>query len=104
KAGAIRLARQYAVRAEGDPQLLADFCATFQDALFEQLFDRLDTIWSRLESPKRSEVVIAGGVAANGVLRERITTWGEQHSVVVRLPEKRYCTDNAAMIAFARLH
>jgi N6-L-threonylcarbamoyladenine synthase len=103
KAGAIRLARQYGVRADGDPQLLADFCATFQDALFEQLFDRLDTIWPRLELPRPSEVAIAGGVAANGVLRERIAAWGEQHGVVVRLPEKRYCTDNAAMIAFAGL-
>jgi len=103
KAGAIRLARQYGVRADGDPRLLADFCATFQDALFEQLFDRLDTIWPRLEPPRPSEVAIAGGVAANGVLRERIAAWGERHGVVVRLPEKRYCTDNAAMIAFAGL-
>jgi N6-L-threonylcarbamoyladenine synthase len=103
KAGAIRLARQYGVRADGDAQLLADFCATFQDALFEQLFDRLETIWSRHESPKPSEVVIAGGVAANGVLRERIAAWGEERRVTVRLPEKRYCTDNAAMIAFAGL-
>src|SRR5512132_757110 len=37
KAAAIRLARQHGVRADGDPQLLGDFCATFQDALFEQL-------------------------------------------------------------------
>jgi len=103
KAGAIRLARQYGVRAEGDPQLLADFCATFQDALFEQLFDRLEVIWSRLDEPRPTEVAIAGGVAANGVLRERIGAWGEQKGVIVRLPEKRYCTDNAAMIAFAGL-
>src|SRR6266545_3703371 len=59
KAGAIRLARQYGVRADGDLRLLADFCATFQDALFEQLFDRLDTIWPRLEPPRPSEVAIA---------------------------------------------
>ncbi|MFZ2490944.1 MAG: tRNA (adenosine(37)-N6)-threonylcarbamoyltransferase complex transferase subunit TsaD, partial [Thermoanaerobaculia bacterium] len=43
KAGAIRLARLHGIRVEGDPALLADFCATFQDALFAQLFDRLDT-------------------------------------------------------------
>ena len=48
-------------------------------------------------------MAVAGGVAANGVLRERIAAWGEQHGVMVRLPEKRYCTDNAAMIAFAGL-
>ena len=103
KAGAIRLARQEQVNVSGDPRTLADFCATFQDALFAQLFDRLDALWARLGAPRPAEVVMAGGVAANGVLRERMQSWGEKHGVIVRLPEKRYCTDNAAMIAFAGL-
>ena len=103
KAGAIRLARALGVRAGGDAKLLADFCATFQEALFAQLFDRLDAMWSRLERPLPSEVAVAGGVAANGTLREKMLAWGKQRGVIVRLPEKRYCTDNAAMIAFAAL-
>jgi len=103
KAGAIRLAREHDVRADGDPSTLADFCATFQDALIAQLFDRLDTVWPALDDPKPAEAAIAGGVAANGVLRERMQAWGEQRGIVVRIPEKRYCTDNAAMIAFAGL-
>jgi N6-L-threonylcarbamoyladenine synthase len=102
KAGAIRFAREHGVRVDGDAQLLADFCATFQDALFAQLFDRLESIWARLE-PKPAELAIAGGVAANGVLRERVAVWGKAKNVIVRIPEKRYCTDNAAMIAFAGL-
>jgi N6-L-threonylcarbamoyladenine synthase len=107
KAGAIRMAREHGVSTEGDPQLLADFCATFQEALIDQLFDRLETLWRRLTSrPEESaptEVAIAGGVAANGALRERLLAWGAAHNVTVRVPEKRYCTDNAAMIAFAGL-
>lgn len=103
KAGAIRLAREHDVRADGDPSTLADFCATFQDALIAQLFDRLDSVWSGLDDPKPAEAAIAGGVAANGVLRERMLVWGEKRGLIVRLPEKRYCTDNAAMIAFAGL-
>jgi tRNA N6-adenosine threonylcarbamoyltransferase len=103
KASAIRLAREHGVRADGDRKLLADFCATFQDALFAQLFDRLDAVWGRLESPRPAELAMAGGVAANGVLRERIERWGSGRGLIVRLPEKRYCTDNAAMIAFAGL-
>ncbi|HEX6161081.1 MAG TPA: tRNA (adenosine(37)-N6)-threonylcarbamoyltransferase complex transferase subunit TsaD [Thermoanaerobaculia bacterium] len=103
KAGAIRLAREHGISVNGDAQLLADFCATFQNALFAQLFDRLDTVWDLLDQPKPTDVAIAGGVAANGILRERIQAWGERRGVVVRLPEKRYCTDNAAMIAFAGL-
>lgn len=103
KAGAIRLAREHGIRADGDPQALADFCATFQDALFAQLFDRVEAVWSRLEEPRPAELAMAGGVAANGVLRERIQAWGAGRGLIVRLPEKRFCTDNAAMIAFAGL-
>jgi N6-L-threonylcarbamoyladenine synthase len=103
KAGAIRLAREHGIRADGDPAALGDFCATFQDALFAQLFDRIESVWSRLADPKPAELAMAGGVAANGVLRERILAWGAARGLVVRVPEKRYCTDNAAMIAFAAL-
>ncbi|HKB79572.1 MAG TPA: tRNA (adenosine(37)-N6)-threonylcarbamoyltransferase complex transferase subunit TsaD [Thermoanaerobaculia bacterium] len=103
KAAAIRTARGEELRAGSDARRLADFCATFQDALFAQLFDRLESIWASLGPPLPSEVAIAGGVAANGTLRERISAWGSARGVAVRIPEKRYCTDNAAMIAFAAL-
>lgn len=103
KAGAIRLAREHGIRVDADMAALADFCATFQDALVAQLFDRLESVWGRLEGEKPAEVAIAGGVAANGVIRERMEEWGARHGVLVRLPEKKYCTDNAAMIAFAGL-
>jgi N6-L-threonylcarbamoyladenine synthase len=105
KAGAIRLAREQHISVDDDPQALADFCATFQDALIAQLFDRLEVIYSRLTTPnsRPTELAIAGGVAANGVLRDRMLEWGKSRDVTVRLPEKRYCTDNAAMIAFAGL-
>ena len=104
KAGAIRWARSY--RVAEDQAALADFCATFQDALFDQLFSRLDTIWQQIRRsapPRPTEIALAGGVAANGVLRERVEAWGRQHQVIIRLPERRFCTDNAAMIAFAGL-
>src|SRR5438477_645751 len=83
-------------RLEGDPKTLPDFCATFQEALFAQLFDRLDAVWSRLEPPLPTEVAMAGGVAANGALREKIVAWGGRRGVIIRLPEKVFCTDNAA--------
>jgi N6-L-threonylcarbamoyladenine synthase len=106
KSSAIRMAREHAISVDGDAQTLADFCATFQDALVDQLIDRLTVIWSRLEAAREAmptEVAVAGGVAANGAVRERVAKWGAARGVRVRLPEKRYCTDNAAMIAFAGL-
>jgi N6-L-threonylcarbamoyladenine synthase len=103
KAGAIRLAREHAIHVDGDAQALADFCATFQEALAAQLFDRLDSVWARLEGTKPTDVAMAGGVAANGLIREWMQEWGAARGLIVRLPEKKYCTDNAAMIAFAGL-
>jgi len=103
KAAAIRMAREHGISANGDAKLLADFCATFQEALIDQLFDRLNAIWQRLDVPKPAEVAVAGGVAANGAVRQRLSAWAGERSVIVRLPEKRYCTDNAAMIAFAAI-
>src|SRR5437588_759003 len=61
KAGAIRLARQHGIRPDGDPPLLADFCATFQESLIDQLFDRLDVIWTHLDAPKPAELAVADG-------------------------------------------
>lgn len=103
KAAAIRMARKHQISASGNPQDLADFCQAFQAALVDQLFDRLDGIWQTMSAPSPQEVVVAGGVAANGLVRSRLVSWGEKRGVTVRLPEKTFCTDNAAMIAFAAL-
>ena len=103
KAAAIRMARKHSISASGDPQDLADFCHAFQTALVDQLFDRLDGIWETMSAPVPQEVVVAGGVAANGLVRSRLIAWGEARGVTVRLPEKIFCTDNAAMIAFAAI-
>ena len=44
------------------------------------------------------EVLVAGGVAANALLRERL---GERLRIPYRYPPLVLCTDNAAMIAAA---
>ena len=84
---------------------LADFCRGFQSAIVEQLVDRLDGVWNAIagERDRPAEIAIAGGVAANGALREAIGAWGSDRGVVVRLPQTIFCTDNAAMIAFAAI-
>ncbi|RMD96141.1 MAG: tRNA (adenosine(37)-N6)-threonylcarbamoyltransferase complex transferase subunit TsaD, partial [Bacteroidetes bacterium] len=46
-------------------------------------------------------LVIAGGVAANRRLRARLFEQASARSISVHLPEPGYCTDNAAMIAYA---
>lgn len=44
---------------------------------------------------------IAGGVAANSLLRSEIHTMAARNSMEVYIPSFEYCTDNAAMIAKA---
>ena len=48
--------------------------------------------------------VLAGGVAANSTLRERLTREGEEHGIRVYFPPLNLCLDNAAMIAGLAFH
>jgi N6-L-threonylcarbamoyladenine synthase len=106
KSNAIRLARELRVTEPArDEKLLADFCASFQRAVVTQLVDRLEKLWDRATPEERPvEIALAGGVAANSLLRSEVERWGGQHSLTVRLPQKIFCTDNGAMIAFAALN
>lgn len=46
-------------------------------------------------------ILLGGGVIANQQLREKIAVLGEQYGTQILMPEKRYSTDNGAMIALA---
>ena len=48
-----------------------------------------------------NNIIIAGGVSANLGLRERLTNECENNNINLSIPDIRYCTDNAAMIASA---
>lgn len=79
---------------------LADLMHDFQEAVVAQLEDRL----SRALARRRFRVLsVSGGVAANSLLRERLTAWGTRRGVGVVLPHRALTSDNAAMIAFAGL-
>jgi N6-L-threonylcarbamoyladenine synthase len=76
----------------------ADVAASFQAAVVDVLVDRLDRV-ARLAPYKMA--VLSGGVAANSALAAAFAAWGERIGVPAYAPERRYCTDNAAMIAAA---
>ena len=76
----------------------ADICASFQKALIDILMDKL------IKAAKQTgirEVTIGGGVSANSGLRGRLTEEGAKRGWNVYLPEFKFTTDNAAMIAIA---
>ncbi len=83
----------------------ADLCASFQTAVGDVLVDRctnaIGTFMKR--HPASATLVVAGGVAANAYLRQRLTALCEEHGIRLIAPPPRLCTDNAAMIAWAGL-
>jgi N6-L-threonylcarbamoyladenine synthase len=74
---------------------VADLAASFQAALVDALVEK--TVAAAAEFGAR-EVLVAGGVAANSLLRQSL---GERLRIPYRYPPLSLCTDNAAMIAAA---
>jgi N6-L-threonylcarbamoyladenine synthase len=85
------------------PADVADLCASFQAAIVDVIEDRM-RVGLRLFRQRAGAahaVVIAGGVAANGAIREAMGRFCAQAGVPLVAPPLRLCTDNGAMIAWA---
>ena len=76
-----------------------DLCAGFQEAVADVLFKK--TRRALEAAPGVRALAVAGGVAANGAIRGRLTALCEAHGIGFLAPPLRLCTDNAAMIAWA---
>ncbi len=81
---------------KGESYSKADVACSFQCAAVDVLVEK--TVAAALEKGV-STVTAGGGVTANGYLRESLQKACDKHGLRLVLPEKRYCTDNAAMIA-----
>lgn len=81
-----------------DEQTRADIAAEFQAAIVEVLVAKS---LAALEGSGLKQLVVAGGVGANRLLRERLTQAAGRRAFAVFYPEMEFCTDNGAMIAFA---
>lgn len=79
----------------------ADICASFQKALIDILMKKL--ILAVKQTGIR-QVAIGGGVSANSGLRQRIAEEGKKRGWQTFIPEFRFTTDNAAMIAISGLY
>jgi N6-L-threonylcarbamoyladenine synthase len=77
---------------------IADVAASFQATVVRTLVRR--TLGAAATLGVR-RVVLTGGVAANGPLRETLASEAAAQGVRVHIPPRQLCTDNAAMIAAA---
>jgi N6-L-threonylcarbamoyladenine synthase len=78
--------------------LYPDLAASLQKAIVVTLIAKLEKAIQRYR-PKT--IMLGGGVAANGLLREEFTKLGKKYKIKSIVPEFQYCTDNAAMIGLA---
>ena len=75
---------------------IADVCASFQEEAISQLVNK--TIAYAKEKGEK-KIVLAGGVSANLLLRERMQEKAKEIGAQVFFPPLNLCTDNAGMIA-----
>ncbi|HET9234452.1 MAG TPA: tRNA (adenosine(37)-N6)-threonylcarbamoyltransferase complex transferase subunit TsaD [Candidatus Eisenbacteria bacterium] len=99
----LKTAVRNAVRDRGgaealDASVRNDVAASFQEAVTEVLAVKTLKAAERVQV---RTVLLAGGVAANSVLRGRLESACRERGWVFAVPALRYCGDNGAMVAFA---
>jgi N6-L-threonylcarbamoyladenine synthase len=93
KTAALRL-----VEAEGARLNLADAAASIQSAIVDPLVEKT---LKAAEDLGVASLTLSGGVAANMLLRSRLSRGAERLGTPFAMPPLDLCTDNGAMIAFA---
>lgn len=101
---ALRRARDLLVAEKGGitQQDRADLCAGFQDAVADVLAQKTARAIKAFcpEAPRKPVLAVAGGVAANAQIRTRLLQVSANAGFELIAPPLKYCTDNAAMIAW----
>jgi N6-L-threonylcarbamoyladenine synthase len=86
----------------------ADLAASFQAAVVDVLIDRVRAAMQQFRTSftdinDQLNFVAAGGVAANGPIRQGLATLASEEGFVLSLAPPALCTDNGAMVAWAGL-
>ena len=81
-----------------NPIRTADLATSFQNVAVKSIILKVK---KAIEDKNIKNVIIAGGVAANKILRGEMEKLCEECHVDLTVPPMKYCTDNAAMIASA---
>lgn len=73
-----------------------DICASVSAAITDVLISKLRRAVKKTDV---QTVMLAGGVSANSMLREKAKNMADELDLQLLIPSLEYCTDNAAMIA-----
>ncbi len=85
----------------GEDVNIPDLSASFQLAVVESLIPQVERA---VENYNPSSLLLAGGVAANSLLRQKFKQLADKHKTSLYLPPLELCTDNAAMIGAAAFY
>ncbi|MDE6716760.1 MAG: tRNA (adenosine(37)-N6)-threonylcarbamoyltransferase complex transferase subunit TsaD [Muribaculaceae bacterium] len=77
---------------------LSDLCASLQKTIVDILLNKLK---KAIKETGVKEVAIGGGVSANSGVRDGVKALCERLKIKAWIPERRFTTDNAAMVATA---
>ena len=80
---------------KGEEYNKADIARSFQELVTDELCEKAMRACKELGKDK---IVVAGGVGANSMLREKLQKTSEANGIKAYMPVLKYCTDNAAMI------
>lgn len=83
-------------KQKGEEVDTVDLGASFMSAVVDCLVANVEKACDDFGYDK---IVLAGGVSANSVLREKMSQSCKKHSRKLYVPELKYCGDNAAMVA-----
>lgn len=78
-----------------------NIAASLTKTIVDSIINKLD---KALDETGHKTLVVAGGVAANSHLRHALEEYAEKNSVTLCIPSRKYCGDNAAMIAVQGYH
>jgi N6-L-threonylcarbamoyladenine synthase len=96
----LKTAVLYTLQKISGPLPIADLAASFQQAVIDILVRK--TLRAAAESG-RNRIALSGGVSLNQALRTAFQTAADRAELEISVASPDFCTDNAAMIAFAAL-
>ncbi|MDD5586494.1 MAG: tRNA (adenosine(37)-N6)-threonylcarbamoyltransferase complex transferase subunit TsaD [Alphaproteobacteria bacterium] len=104
-AGLKTAVRMIVAQPSASPTFVPDMAASLQAAIADILADRTKNAFDLLrdENQPVSALVVAGGVAANKALRERLAELAARYGTPFAAPPLALCTDNGVMVAWAGL-
>ncbi len=83
-------------KTQTNEQFVCNVCASFQAAVVDVLIRK---VLLAAEKYHVADIALAGGVAANSELRQRLAIEAEKNDLRLFIPNLEYCTDNGAMVA-----